>query len=90
MKLFAIRDQVNNPGTDLGYLIYYPKKKQFFIELSENVPAEDLPILLSQMKRDRTGRKRGSRKTMMKRVSWKTGRPGKRLNLQHLFLSIFN
>ena len=50
MKLFAIRDQVNNPGTDLGYLIYYPKKKQFFIELSENVPAEDLPILLSQMR----------------------------------------
>lgn len=50
MKLFAIRDQANNPGTDLGYLIYYPKKKQFFIELSEHAAAEDLPVLLSQMR----------------------------------------
>ena len=47
MKLFAIRDEKNRPGDDLGYLLYYPKRKKFFIELADHAVAEDLPILLA-------------------------------------------
>ena len=50
MRLFAIRDRVNFPRDDLGYLFYYPKKKQFFLELSEHMKAEYFPILLDSFR----------------------------------------
>lgn len=47
MKIFAIRDETDNTGKDLAYLLYYEGEKQFYIELPENADPWETPLLLS-------------------------------------------
>ena len=53
MKVFAIRNEEESSGKDLGYLIYYEKGKRFYIELPEDADEWETPLLLSSfLKRD--------------------------------------
>lgn len=47
MKIFAIRDETDNAGQDLAYLLYYETDKRFYIELPENADPWETPLLLS-------------------------------------------
>ena len=47
MKIFAIRDAVNQSNKDLAYLLYYEINKRFYIELPENADPWETPLLLS-------------------------------------------
>ena len=47
MKIFAIRDNNDNTGKDLAYLLYFETDKRFYIELPENADAWETPLLLS-------------------------------------------
>ena len=47
MKLFAIRDESEKDKPILGYLVYYEKDKNFYIELPENADPWRIPLLLS-------------------------------------------
>ena len=46
MKLFAIRDEAEEQQKDLGYLLYYEKEKQFYVELPEHADIWETPLLL--------------------------------------------
>ena len=47
MKIFAIRDETDNAGKDLAFLLYYEGEKRFYIELPENADPWETPLLLS-------------------------------------------
>ncbi len=47
MKLFAIRDESEKNNPILGYLVYYEKDKNFYIELPTNADPWRTPLLLS-------------------------------------------
>ena len=47
MKIFAIRDETDQTGQDLAYLLYYESAKQFYIELPEGADPWQTPMLLS-------------------------------------------
>ena len=47
MKIFAIRDETDQTGRDLAYLLYYESAKQFYIELPEGADPWQTPMLLS-------------------------------------------
>lgn len=47
MKLFAIRDESFEDKPVLGYLVYYEKDKNFYIELPDNADPWQTPLLLS-------------------------------------------
>ena len=47
MRIFAIKDETLPEDRVLGYLIYYPNAKKFYIELPENADPWETPLLLS-------------------------------------------
>lgn len=47
MRIFALRDEFDEPQKDLAYLIYYEKDRKFFIELPEDADVWETPIILS-------------------------------------------
>ena len=47
MKIFAIKE--NNVVNAVGYLFYYEKTKEFYIELSDGLDEWDIPMLLSSL-----------------------------------------
>ncbi len=47
MKIFAIRDETDQTGQDLAYLLYYETAKQLYIELPEGADPWQTPMLLS-------------------------------------------
>lgn len=47
MKIFAIKE--NNKTNDIGFLFYYEKAKEFYIELMDNLVDWDIPMLLSSL-----------------------------------------
>lgn len=47
MKVYAIRDEEENDGKDLAYLIYIEEEKQFYIELPADADPWETPLLLS-------------------------------------------
>ncbi|MDO5449221.1 MAG: DUF2442 domain-containing protein [Clostridia bacterium] len=47
MKIFAIRDDNDKKGKNLGYLLYYETEKRFYIELPDNADPWETPLLLS-------------------------------------------
>ena len=51
MKIFAIRDETDNTGNDLAYLLYFETDKRFYIELPEDADPWDTPLLLSSFAR---------------------------------------
>ena len=51
MKIFAIRDETDQTGRDLAYLLYYETAKQFYIELPEGADPWQTPLLLSSFAR---------------------------------------
>ena len=48
MKIFAIRES-NNRERNIGFLFYYERVKQFYIELLDNLEEWDIPLLLSSL-----------------------------------------
>ena len=46
MKIFAIKENMKN---NVGYLFYYEKTKEFYIELLDNISEWDVPLLLSSL-----------------------------------------
>ena len=54
MKVCAIRDEYENRNTVLGYLFYYERSRDFFIELRDDLDAGEFPILLSLFVQKRT------------------------------------
>ncbi len=54
MKVCAIRDEYENRNTVLGYLFYYERSSDFFIELRDDLDAGEFPILLSLFVQKRT------------------------------------
>lgn len=48
MKIFAIREN-NNKKENIGFLFYYEKAKEFYIELLDNLDEWDIPLLLSSL-----------------------------------------
>lgn len=46
MKIFAIKDEMQDKNKNLGYLVYYEKEKNFYIELPENADPWETPLLL--------------------------------------------
>lgn len=48
MKIFAIRES-DNKKKDIGFLFYYEKAKEFYIELLDNLEEWDVPLLLSSL-----------------------------------------
>lgn len=46
MKIFAIRDDETRPVSNLAYLFYYEKQKQFYIEIPMSSDPWDLPMIL--------------------------------------------
>ena len=51
MKIFAIRDETDQTGQDLAYLLYYETAKQFYIELPEGADPWQTPMILSSFAR---------------------------------------
>ncbi len=51
MKIFAIRDETDQTGQDLAYLLYYETAKQFYIELPEGADPWQTPLLLASFAR---------------------------------------
>ncbi len=51
MKVFAIRDETDQTGQDLAYLLYYETAKQFYIELPEGADPWQTPLLLASFAR---------------------------------------
>jgi len=47
MRIFAIKDEKNKRALPAAYLLYYPNFDRFYIELSDDVDAWDLPPILS-------------------------------------------
>lgn len=47
MKIFAIRDETDQAGKDLAWLLYYEKEKRFYIELPDAADEWDTPLLLA-------------------------------------------
>ena len=47
MRIFAIQDKCKK--NDIGYLFYYKKTKEFYIELLSNLSEWDIPLLLSSL-----------------------------------------
>lgn len=47
MKIFAIKDEMQDKNQILGYLVYYEKEKNFYIELPENASPWETPLLLA-------------------------------------------
>lgn len=48
MKIFAIREN-ENKDRNIGFLFYYEKAKEFYIELLDNLEEWDIPLLLSSL-----------------------------------------
>ena len=48
MKIFAIREYKKDTNT-IGYLFYYEKSKEFYIELLDDLSEWDIPLLLSSL-----------------------------------------
>ena len=48
MKIFAIRES-NDKKKDIGFLFYYEKAKEFYIEILDNLDDWDVPLLLSSL-----------------------------------------
>lgn len=47
MKIFAIKE--NNVANEIGYLFYYEKTKEFYIELLDGLEEWDIPMLLASL-----------------------------------------
>lgn len=47
MKVFAIRDELDQNNKNLAYLLYYENEKRFYIELPEDADPWETPLLLS-------------------------------------------
>ncbi len=47
MRIFAIRDELDNSEKDLAYLLYYELEKRFYIELPDDADEWETPLLLS-------------------------------------------
>ncbi|MBR1759044.1 MAG: hypothetical protein IJ744_10035 [Lachnospiraceae bacterium] len=50
MKLYAIKD-AERAGFLIGYLLYFPNRKDFFIEISEDLAEEEAPIFFDSFLR---------------------------------------
>jgi hypothetical protein len=47
MKVFAIRDEEDTARKNLGYVLYYEREKQFYIELPDDSDEWETPLILS-------------------------------------------
>lgn len=51
MKIFAVRDELDENRKDLAYLLYYEQEKAFYIELPEKADPWETPLLLDSFVR---------------------------------------
>lgn len=49
MKIFAIKDESDDSGNALAWLIYYEKEKRFYIELPDDADPWETPLILSSV-----------------------------------------
>lgn len=47
MKIYAIKDELDEQNKNLAYLFYYEKEEKFYIEMPDNIDSTELPIILS-------------------------------------------
>lgn len=70
MKIFAIRDEMDDSRRDLAYLLYFETTKCFYIELLDNADEWKVPLILSSFVRkgERTVNSYWSRLWVQQRV----------------------
>lgn len=51
MRIFAIRDELNQSEKDVAYLLYYEMEKRFYIELPDDADPWETPLILASILR---------------------------------------